>query len=449
MSKLSQKSIACEQLAHGQNLQSIRAHFEFQGPPWLKALQNEAWQTFCQHGFPSRREELWKYTDLTFLEKRSFVSAPRFERTQLPQALLSNAHHLVFINGHFHEELSDLPLAVTILPLSRALQECPEQIKPYITEAAAWSTLPSPASLNLAFAQQGIYIHLPAQTILEKPIHLVFVSTPWNEETTLYQPHNHIVFDRQSEGVIIEEHVGTAQANYYKNTLTRIHLQTGSQLSHYKIQREAKNAIHTAATQIIQQRDSQFRHYQISLGSRLARDDMQVTLADNATCQLRGLYLLAENQHTDHHTRIDHYGISASSEEIYKGVLTDKAKGVFNGKIIVHPGAQKTRSLQTNKNLLLTKTAEMNTKPELEIYADDVQCRHGATVGQLDQEALFYLRSRGISLDAAATLLTQAFVEELLTPITIPQVATYIRHFVTQKLVSFTLSAYEHTSDHG
>ncbi len=432
--------MSSELLAHGQNLQSLRTQFEFSGPPWLKQLQSTAWQAFCQRGFPSRREELWKYTDLTFLEKLSFIAAPCLTDIKLPEKLLPDVNRLVFINGYFQETLSDLPPAVTVLPLSQIWQEGAEQIKPYLTEAAALSSWQAPALLNLAFAREGIYLRVAAQTQLEKPLHLLFITTTTDETPVIDQPCNLFIFDTQSEGTIVEEHWSTTKATYYKNVLTTVQLNAGARLDYYKIQREATTAIHTAATHIRQHRDSQLHSYQISLGSRLARDDISVTLADGASCQLRGLYLLAENQHVDHHTRVDHYGRSASSEENYKGILTDKSKGVFNGKIVVHPGAQKTRSVQTNKNIVLTKTAEMNTKPELEIYADDIQCRHGATVGQLDPNALFYLRSRGIALDAAATLLTQAFAEEILTPIHSKLIAAYIQTWVTEKLASYTMT---------
>lgn len=422
-----------------QHLQQARTQYDLSGPEWLEALQSDAWQEFCQRGFPSRREEHWKYTDLTFLAKYPFTCAPSPAELTLPAEERLDVYRLVFVNGYFIAELSalaELPPEVTVLPLSQALLKYPEQIEPALVGTKTLSSSQPLALLNLAFAQEGLYVHLPPHTVLAKPLHLLFIAAPTDSAPILCQPRHIFKLENHSKAVIMEEHCGATAAVYYKNAVTTVELKSAAILDYYKIQSEGAAAIHTAATYVVQQPDSRFSSYSISLGSQLARDDLQVTLADASSCQLRGLYLLAASQHVDHHTRIDHRGVGARSEENYKGILADKAQGVFNGKIIVHPGAQKTQSQQSNKSILLTKTAEMNTKPELEIYADDVQCRHGATVGQLDPEALFYLRSRGVAVDAATAMLTQAFVEELLTPIPAPQIAAYIRRVVTEKLAA-------------
>lgn len=411
--------------------------------PWLRTVREKSLARFLSTGFPSRREEDWRYTDLTFLAQQTFSWAPRNESITpelIAKHRLENisSHQLVFIDGYFCAALStmeNLPTGATLISLNEAFLSQPENIEPHLKEA-----LNSPlVDLNTAFIADGIFLHVAKNIHLPSPIYVLYLSTDVCKNT-LINNRNIFLLEENSQVTLFEEHATLYESNatdapLVKNIFTQIILKNGARLDYYKLQKEAKNTIHIARTDIDQSRDTQLRSYSISLGAKLARDNLNVALNDTgASCELNGFYALCDNQHTDHHTRIDHHHPHGTSNECYKGILSDHAKGVFNGKVVVHPNAQKTQSQQINKNLLLSKTAEMNTKPELEIYADDVQCTHGATVGQLELDALFYLRSRGIDEADAINLLTHAFCDDLLNRMRHEQIAGYVRKAVEEKI---------------
>ncbi len=418
-----------------------QAQFQFIGQElvWLPGLRTAALKKFLQQGFPSRHQENWKYTDLTFVAKQKFAIAAAPGRVDefANELFTFPVHRLVFIDGHFSSSLSSIEQVesgVLLLPLSSALGTCAEKIKPYLEQQFPEATA-SLANLNTAFFSDGMVLWVPKNIVMAKPIHLLFLSSS-QANASLYCPRNIVVLEENSQAVILEQHAALAENHYYKNSVTQIEVFQGASLALYKIQAENAAALHTAVTDINQYRDSKVVSYHVSLGGKLARDDLGFALREaGASCQLRGLYIASGQQHVDHHTRIDHCNVHGSSDEYYKGILSDQATGVFNGKVVVHPGAQHTRSQQTNKNILLSKTAEMNTKPELEIYADDVQCTHGATVGQIDDEALFYLRSRGLDEQAAVSLLTQAFSNDILNQIPQPEIAQFLQGLVKDKLI--------------
>lgn len=414
--------------------------------PWLAHARETSMARFVEAGFPNRHLEDWKYTDLTFLAKQHYQhTAPHTQITQSSIApyQIENTNQLVFVNGRFDSTLSrieNLPTDVVLLSLSQALQQTPEKLAPYFEETASekpfYSTL---IDLNTALASDGVFLYIPKNTTLESPIHFLFLTTT-PTENTLLNNRNIILLEENSRAVVFEQHAAldsenTTPSNLTKNNFTTVHLNKGAQLHYYKLQQENRESIHLAQTEFSQARDSQLISHSISLGSRLARDNLTVGLNDiGASCELNGFYALSDKQHTDHHTRVDHYHPHGTSSECYKGILKDHAKGVFNGKVIVHPAAQKTSSQQINKNLLLSGTAEMNTKPELEIYADDVKCTHGATVGQIEPDALFYLRSRGFDKTAATALLMHAFCDEVLQKMKHAAIADCIRKAVMEKI---------------
>ena len=279
-------------------------------------------------------------------------------------------------------------------------------------------------ALNTAFFADGAYVNIPARTILEKPIHLQFISSGGAGVSSLNDPRPHligahprvlIVMGEQSQAAVVESYAGPAGSEYFTNVVTEVVMHEQAVLDHYKLQHESNQAFHIGAIYVKAARSANCSSHSISLGGALVRNDVVAVLGgEGGHCTLNGLYLVDGHRHVDNHTTIDHAMPNCDSREIYKGILADKARGVFNGKIIVRPDAQKTDAKQTNRALLLSEDAQINSKPELEIFANDVKCTHGAAVGQLDKDAVFYLRSRGIGLVEARHLLIHAFAGDVL-----------------------------------
>jgi len=425
-----------------ENFNQIKSDQVGQALPWLQNLRETAWQDFLQRGFPARREEAWKYTTPSFLEKHFFTlttAGKKIAPALLQQYHLAEvtSHRIVIVDGYFSRELStigELAPGVRLMSLAEAMIAHPEELQLYLAKKA---TAESHAlfDLNTAFVAGGLFLAVAKNVVVKHPLHLLFVTTAENETPLLSSPRNIFILEDNSQVVIFEEHIALEQSLYYKNIVTQIDVKTGAQLEYYKLQNESDEGFHVAVTEIDQAQDSQVHTVSISLGAKLARDDLNINLnKPGSFCHLDGLYLLNGERHIDHHTRIDHRSMHGTSEECYKGILSDRTTAVFNGKVIVHPHAQKTKSVQSNKNLLLSKNTEINTKPELEIYADDVQCAHGATVGQIDAESLFYLRSRGINETAAIIMLVEAFADEILHQIKQPAIEKYLREIVTRKM---------------
>jgi Fe-S cluster assembly protein SufD len=410
---------------------------------WLTDYRAQSFENFIQQGFPTRREENWKYTDLSFLDKAEFCSTQTTQLQSLPacfQSAEKNTHRLVFVDGQLSTELSsidELTTQCTILSLQQAFNQQPELIKQYLEKIETKDV--RLLNLNNAFMSDGYYISIPKNITIEPPLHLLFISS--DKDNAMSFSRNIIKLEDNSALTIFEEHINLDGQSTFSNHLTQCVLEKNAQLELYKLQSQNADAIHIAHTQVDQQGDSQFNSYNVTLGSKLSRDDLNTKLkGQGAACQLYGLYVGEGKQLQDHHTRIDHLVPHGNSAEYYKGVLTGQAKGVFNGKVIVHPDAQKTNSQQTNKNLLLSKTAEANAKPELEIYADDVLCAHGATIGQIDQESLFYLRSRGLDRQSAIALLVHSFADEVLEKFKHGEIAEYMRRAVQAKMTEEFIS---------
>ncbi|MEO5902827.1 MAG: Fe-S cluster assembly protein SufD, partial [Gemmatimonadaceae bacterium] len=291
-------------------------------------------------------------------------------------------------------------------------------------------------ALNTAHAADGAVICLAADSVADKPIHLVFVSDPGAEGAATYT-HNLFFAERHSQATIIESHVTLGADVYLTNAVTEVFVADGAHLSHYKLQRESQNAFHVGTLQVHQARDSRYESFSFATGAALSRTNVYTTLAgDAAEAVMNGLYMVDGNQHVDHQTRIEHVAPNCPSHELYKGILDGRSHGVFNGKVYVHPEAQKTDGKQSNNNLLLSAEARIDTKPQLEIYADDVKCTHGATVGRLDETALFYMRSRGISTSQARRLLTYAFAADVLEKIELEPLREALEAQVLERFTS-------------
>jgi Fe-S cluster assembly protein SufD len=393
------------------------------GQSWLHRLRKAAMQHFTELGFPNPRNEDWKFTSAAPIAKIPFRPATSTEKTgltapELERAVytIDDAFQLVFVNGHYEPALSkqrSLPDGVLVMSLAAALRNHRELLEAHLGHYAAYQDHAFTA-LNTAFIQDGAFVYLPAEKLVEAPIHLVFVTTAAGEGAVSH-PRNLIVAGTHSQATIVETYTGLEEELYFTNAVTEILAGESAVIDHYKIQRESREAFHVATLQARQHKGSTFSSSYCGFGGALVRNEVRAALdGEGCECTVNGLYMANGRQHMDNHTVIDHAKARCASHELYKGILDGKAHGVFNGKIFVHQDAQKTDAKQTNKTLLLSDDAVINTKPQLEIYADDVKCTHGATVGQLEEDAIFYLRSRGIDRDAARRLLTFAFANDII-----------------------------------
>jgi Fe-S cluster assembly protein SufD len=361
----------------------------------LHQLRRAALERFSALGFPTLHDEEWRFTNLAPLVNRSFELGEAEFRPQQP-------------------ERSD---GVLVCSLAEALEEYPALVEPYLARYADFENHAFTA-LNTAFLQDGAFVYIPAGKVIEEPIYLKFVARP-AARPAVWHRRCLIVAGPGSEARIVESYDGSEGVSF-TNAVTEVVMAQNSVLDYYRVQRESKEAFHIGTVQVRQERDSNFTSHAISLGGALARIDLNVVLdGEGCTCTLNGLYLASGDQLIDNHTRIDHARPRCTSHELYKGILDGRARGVFNGKIHVHQDAQKTDARQTNKTLLLSGDAMIDTKPQLEIYADDVKCTHGASIGQLDEEQLFYLRTRGIDRESARQLLTYAFANDIVSRIQI------------------------------
>jgi Fe-S cluster assembly protein SufD len=399
------------------------ASLEETGPAWLPQVREAAIERFAELGFPSKKREDWKYTNVTPIA-RAVAEAPGGDEATGAEIeavvdLSAMEHALVFVNGRFAPELSSpgvLPDGAVVDGLARVLRERPELAEPFLSRPSATDERCFPA-LNTAFQRDGAFVSLPRGTALEEPLHLVFASARGAPNRTSHL-RNLIAIGDSASAVVVERYVAWEDATYLTNAVTEVELGDNAQLDHVALERESEHAFHLGTLFARLGRDTRFRSHAVSLGAALVRNEVEAVLAGvGAECVLNGLFMAAGSQHIDNQTTIDHAEPHGTSRELYKGVLEGRSQGVFNGKIIVRPGAQKTDALQSNPNLLLSDGAEIDTRPNLEIYADDVKCKHGSTVGHLDEDALFFLRSRGIGENEARKMLSRAFASEVVDQI--------------------------------
>jgi Fe-S cluster assembly protein SufD len=392
------------------------------GPPWLQKIRRAAIQKFAELDFPTTRQEDWKYTNVSAIANAAFQlaadDAPKLNVTAARQLVGGGerACRVVFVDGRFSSALSSVTSPgspIRIGPIAEFIGSAEAAVEAQLARSADYSNHAFTA-LNTAFLDDGAFVEIPGGMVVENPIYLLYISTGGPRETVSH-PRNLIIAGHHSQATIVEHYIGLGSSRYFTNAVTEIIAGDGAVLDHSKLQQESDAAFHVASVNVRQGRDTRFNSHSIALGGSLVRNDINVVLdGEGADCQLDGLYIENGDQHIDNHTLIDHAKPHGGSRENYKGILDGRSSGVFNGSIVVRKDAQKTDARQSNKNLLLSRDAEINTKPQLEILADDVKCSHGATIGHIDQEAIFYMRSRGIDQSAARSLMMYAFCNEVI-----------------------------------
>ena len=401
-------------------------------PDWLQALRDDAYRHFLAGGLPTRRNEDWKYTNLRGLQRQRFAVGPAPAAADAVPSLGQDClAALSFVNGRLKEHRPAPGLSAGML--SDMLTDSAGALENRLGATVDFDMHPV-AALNSAYFEDAVVIDVAAGQKFEQPLLIEFVSTP-TDNPALICPRVLILMGKNSRLAVIERYAGLPGAANYTNAVTEVQLEAGARLDHYRLQELAAGDYATGLICAQQAADSRLVARGVDMGGKLVRNDFYTRLAEpGASTRLAGFYLAVDSQHVDNHTRIDHAAPHTGSHEAYHGVLAGRARAVFNGKVVVAPDAQKVDAHQSNRNLLLSGTAEIDTKPELEIYADDVRCSHGATVGQIDEDALFYLRSRGVGERTARALLTFAFADEVLRDFDVSVLREYIEARVTQAL---------------
>jgi len=416
-------------------------------PSWLQNLRENSFDQFEQAGFPSIKQEEWKYTNVTAIARADFAPVPASNGTALAKqdGLASFIYEearqsrLVFVNGMLRKELSSLealPDEVVALDLREALSvaEYESTLREYLEHPVLANGF---AALNTALFRSGLLLKIPRNTNVAAPIHLLFVGEARAENPPpAVFPRVLVLTEENSSATIIESYASPqADSVYLTNAIIDLSLAEGARLQHYKIQRESMGAFHVATTRAELGPKSSYNTTTINFGAALSRHDIHVQMDhEGAECSVDGLYMVDGGQHTDTHSVIDHKQPHCTSHQLYKGILDGKSRAVFNGKVFVRHGAQQTDARQTNKNLLLSTDARVDTKPQLEIFADDVKCTHGAAVGQIDEEEKFYLESRGINPALARNMLTYGFAEEVIERIGIDSIRRELDAAVLNRL---------------
>lgn len=408
-------------------------------PSWLQPLQDKAFKTFSQAGFPRTKDEDWKYTNLTGFAERSaaYLHNPSAGDAADPvEALLDDlpqtedGYRIVFVNGLYRVDLS------TVVKATAGIELTPYSVADTTGQKRILDDQPidrnALVALNTAFLTDGLAIHVANKARIDTPIHIVFAS---DGQPAAAQPRLTIDLGRNAEALVVQHHIGTGES--LTNAVTSINCAEHSRMFFVRIQNESAQSLHVASQVVRVAANGHFDGVNIDLGSQMARNDIDVDLhGERAHANLYGLFMANGDRHVDNHLRVDHSAPNTTSREVYRGILNNTARGVFNGKIIVHSGADGTDAQLNNRNLLLSERAEINTKPELEIYTDDVKCAHGSTTGQLDHSAMFYLRARGVPESAARIMLVSAFAREIIDHVRSksPLLADYLDRRVNRQL---------------
>ena len=389
------------------------AHSE---PSWLRGLREEAMTSFVERGFPTLKDEAWRYTDVSAIRETPFIFDE--DEAALSSDVVASWKQkfpgdiLFVVNGKFSPIHSRVPEGVEVMDLEEAIAKRSELVAPYL-DREALKGMDAFSALNAAFSRHGLLIHVPARRVLSQPIQVVFL-TDVEREHVLFSTRTFILMGKGSKASIVEIYASHAEKAYFTNAFSEFVLEPEAILEHAKIQIEPPDAFHIASTRVTQQRGSVFSSCTVSTGSRLMRNNCSVALAgEGASCALNGLYLGDGSQLLDHHTFVDHQKPDGKSQQFFKGLFSGHSRGVFSGRVLVRQDAQRTDAQQVNKNLLLSDDAKVDTQPQLEILADDVKCSHGAAVGQLQEDAIFYLRSRGIDEKNAGRMLAEGFAREV------------------------------------
>ncbi len=417
-------------------------------PSWLRVKRGSAMDRFADAGFPKMRQEAWRFTDVRPIAERAFTLAPVPEGSPLVLPVLepllvtgTGTPRVVFVNGHYAAGLSSvggLPSGVELGSLRAAIQGDHPLVLQHLMQYASTEENPFTA-LSTAFTDDGAFVRVPADVVVDTPLHVVFVAVPSEADPVVFHPRNLFIVESGAKASVVESYVTLRDGVYWTNVVTEVVVEENASLDAYRLQRESTVAYHTATTQSYQKRDSNYSFVTFAFGSALSRHDINAVLdGEGAGCTLNGLSVLSGRQHVDHHTTLDHAQPHCDSWEYFNGVFDERARGVFTGRIIVRPGAQRTDSKQTNNNLLLSERARADSQPQLEIYADDVKCTHGATLGPIDERKLFYLQSRGLALDEARRLLTYGFGAEILNAVRMDELRGELDCIVREQLAENT-----------
>ncbi len=403
-----------------QNIAAMQAHLAGQDLPWLARQRSSAIRALRSSPFPQRGMESWRYTATEALLEHRFTSV--MESFEAPQDLDevhaqgSDSHRLVFSNGRFVPALSDvhdLPQGVVVGSLHRALVHRPDSVAPWLGNTAQLDRH-SFAAMNSAEINDGLFLYVPENHVLERPIEVLYLTSGLND-AMIIQPRNLLMLGPGARATLIERYASTDNSLYFNNGISEVRLERGSNLEHYRLQQESRNAYHLHCDFVLQGADSGYSSTCFAMGAVWSRNEMDVRFAgENARANLAGLFTVGNQQLNDIHVNIDHAVPGCISQSNFKGLLHGKGRGVFDGRIVVGSQAQLSEAHLNNANLLLTRHAEVDTKPQLEIYADNVKCSHGTTVGQLDDSQLFYLQSRGIATQQAKRMLCLGFAGEIL-----------------------------------
>jgi Fe-S cluster assembly protein SufD len=428
--------------AYGERFNALAAELGTSAPSWLLDMKRAAFDRFADRGFPDPRHEEWKYTNVRPIATKAFAdpaaSAAELGSDQVNERLFDglDARLMVFVNGLFRADLSapgDPAEGVVIQSLAEAIRTTPQRVQSVLSQAAS-DEYSSFVALNTAFMGDGVLLELAPAAVLDRPLHLLFIATA-DAEPVACHPRILIHAGAGSEATVIEHYVGQAESAGFTNAVTEILAEANASIRHYLLQDQSQKAYHIGSLFARQHRDSRVLSNNINLGGRLARNDVNVTLAEEgAEAVLNGLFMTQGRQHTDNHTRIHHAAPHTRSEESYRGVADGHGRGVFKGRVLVARDAQKIEAHQNSANLLLSEHAEIDTKPELEIYADDVVCSHGATVGQLEDQSLFYLRSRGIDEETARGILVFAFADEIIERLDLAPIRAQLEQRIVGRL---------------
>ncbi len=424
------------------NFKKFEALLNGESTSFLHSIRREAINKLDNLNFPNLKDENWKYTNITPILKGKYLPSSLTKTPEIDEKILSEHlfedfeyYLLVFVNGIYRPELSKLenvPENVLISSLSDANVNNTDLLKSHYGKY--FEPQNAFGALNGAYAKDGAVLIIPDGVKVEVPVQILFLNTV-EEETVLSSPRNLVTVGKNSSLKVIMNYVSLTQKNYFQNIVNEVYVDESGNLDFYKVQNENNDCYHIDHTEAKQERNSIFSHYMMSLGGGIVRNNLNSTLnGEGIECNYYGLYLGNKNQHIDNHTFVDHASPNCESNELYKGILDDEAHGVFNGKIMVRKDAQKTNAYQSNKTILLSKKAHVDTKPELEIYADDVKCSHGATIGHLDDEAFFYVRSRGVPAELAKSMLIRAFANDIIEKVKILPLRDRINHLIFDHL---------------
>jgi len=396
------------------------------------ALRLEGVKHFNRLGLPTRRHEAWRYTNLKSIEKVEFEEAVPALDAVLPASALAlvDAYKVKLVDGVLLSSPEGLPAGVSVLSIVDGQALVGEVLGELVEHDDAMT------ALNTAFLSTGVVVHVASGVTVDKPIQLDWIVSKGHENVAMH-PRMVVSLGENSHLTILETHSCGNESSYLNNVVSEIALAQGARLEHVKLQEESVEASHLAQVYVEQKRDSFYRSHLFNFGAKIGRSAISVRLIEpGASCYLGGLYMIGGKQHADIYTKVEHVAPHCQSQEVYKGILDDSSTSVFNGYVLVQKEAQKTDSSQQNRNLILSNNATANTRPQLEIYADDVKCAHGATVGQLDEDQIFYLRARGISLDQARSELTYGFAMDVLSELKIEEAVAYLESWIREQLLN-------------